>query len=390
MVGWIRGLATRYCAAHDCSAEELASTLSLDLSLDLDTSVDLATFVADVDPGALASRSTGDATMAAIEAAASARPGQSAAAARCRQRAPLGQWKPCATGGECYKNKMECDGGDPDCADGTDESPRVCNTTTTTTTAATATAAAAATTPATPAPDTSSGGTGMTTTIAYAGAALLIVGALVAAWRHNSGKAARENDGEQVQGMSMSFANPGFQAPRPAATEDDGELYEDGAAPADDGELYEDGAAPQQPHYEEAGPGQPGAQPSYSEVGDGKVAAAPRLTAVVNATYAGFVAGGGGVDKVAPGMCDSDFADAAQPPKAGGAPGGEGIYDQDHPDADKYAAPGALNTGANYDLGPGNYDLGPGNYDLGPANTNTDGNALKTRYDYDSMSEEEI
>ena len=120
---------SRYCAAHDCSADKLASTLSLDLSLDRDTSVDLVAFVADVDPGALGGAD--DVTMGAIEAASSARPSAAnaaagAGAAECGGKAVPGVWKQCASGNECYKAEMECDGGDPDCADGTDESPRAC------------------------------------------------------------------------------------------------------------------------------------------------------------------------------------------------------------------------------------------------------------------------
>ena len=82
-----------------------------------------------VSAGTLASGDPGNATRAAINAAASARPGPPAstgAAAACAKRLPLGEWKPCAAGNQCYRGKMECDGGDPDCADGTDESPRVC------------------------------------------------------------------------------------------------------------------------------------------------------------------------------------------------------------------------------------------------------------------------
>ena len=75
-------------------------------------------------------------------------------------------------------------------------------------------------TPATPttpmlARDTSSGGASMTTAIAYACAALLIVGAVVAAWWHSKASTnGGVGDDDEVKGMSMSFANPGFQAPR--------------------------------------------------------------------------------------------------------------------------------------------------------------------------------
>ena len=284
---------------------------------------------------------------------------------------------------------MECDGGDPDCADGTDESPRVCGTTT----AAAATTPVTPGMPATPAPDTSSGGTGMTTTIAYTCAALLIVGALVVAWRHNSGETVRANDGGGGQGVSMNFANPGFQAPRPTATEDDGELYED--------------SAPPQPHYDEAGPGQPGAQPSYSEVGDGTAAAAPRAGSVVNQSYAHLptVSGPAGTSE----MPQSSSTSLQNSGKA--AAGGTGDYDDyvgpgpavkpadmHRLDSLPVAAPSKATAAANghggnaYDLGTDDpastYDLGSGgHYDLGGSGA---GQGVTTYGHDDSMSEEEI
>ena len=330
--------------------------------------------MADVDLGASTFSNAGNATMDAIKAAASARPDQAdaaaaAAATRCRLGAVPGQWKPCATGGECYKATMECDGGEPDCADGTDESPGVCKTTTVP--AVVAAAPAAATHSATPTPTSTAdtpGSAGMSTaTIAFICAALLIVGALVVAWRHGGGgckgasSSNSSSDDEQVQGMSMSFANPGFQAPRPAATEDDGELYED--------------SAPPQPHYDEAGPGQPGAQPSYSEVGDGTAAAAatPRAGSVVNQTYADLPTG------VAPagttGRHSSGF------PASGAVAPADMLYLDTH----LVAAPSMATAPSS------NYDLGSSNYDLGSGENSDSGNALATRYDHDdSMSEEEI
>ena len=63
-------------------------------------------------------------------------------------------------------------------------------------------------------------------------------------------------------------------------------------ATEDDGELYEDSAAPQtQPHYDEVGPPQPGEQPSYSEIEDGQSAVAQRPGSVVNQSYASLSAG---------------------------------------------------------------------------------------------------
>ena len=130
----------RYCAARGCSAGKLASTLSLDgLAPDLDASIDLVTFVAGVDPGAFGS--TDDATMGAIEAAsapwhsgvnATGTAGPAAAAAVGGKWCELagtapGVWKRCASGAGCYKASMECDGGVPDCEDGSDEGALVCD-----------------------------------------------------------------------------------------------------------------------------------------------------------------------------------------------------------------------------------------------------------------------
>ena len=366
----------RYCAAHDCSADTLASTLSLDLALDLDASVDLVTFVADVDPGTFSGAD--GVTMGAIEAASSAQPsganvsGSAAAAAafECGEGEAPGVWKRCTSGAECYKAEAECDGGEPDCADGSDEGAAACGTTPVPTVASPPT-----NTTTTPAASTSPpGGMETTTLIAAAGAALLVAIALgVACWCR------KRKGGGQVQGLPIHFANPGFKAPQPAA-DDDGELYADSAG------LGDGAAAPRA-----------GSIANATYAGFGAAAGAePRAGSIVNATYADFGAAAGKAAAVSNGMHDSEHPGSAQPPKAGAAPGGggahtlatcasiakyaapggEGVCGQDNPGADKHAVPAAHSPGASYDLAA--------------PDTNTGGAVLKTRYDYDSMSEEEV
>ena len=126
---------TGYCTAQAkaCSASEVASALRLQP----DTSapgVSLAVFVAGIDADAVYATDTD--TVAAIVAAAAAADddtklghgdrdsdGEAAATARAMARCMRGgmQWLPCATTNECYQAKARCDGGTPDCSDGSDE-----------------------------------------------------------------------------------------------------------------------------------------------------------------------------------------------------------------------------------------------------------------------------
>ena len=170
-----------------------------------------------------------------------------------------GAWLLCATGGECYKAKMQCDGGKPDCADGSDEDPAVCNTV-----LAPATGAANGTAASRAGEGVASdGGLAAGTLIAIVGIALLVVAGVVTACccrRCREGEGSRaalvrmngEAGGDdQVQGLSMSFGNAAFRAPQPY--NEDGELYETNEAPQASCESTPDKGAVANPSYHAMG-----------------------------------------------------------------------------------------------------------------------------------------
>ena len=82
---------------------------------------------ADIETFAQQLRSMGNGTLSDMVAAAStAKPRQGNV--DCRNAGMGGDlWLACADGSECYKAKMQCDGGEPDCADGSDEAPALCD-----------------------------------------------------------------------------------------------------------------------------------------------------------------------------------------------------------------------------------------------------------------------
>ena len=376
---------TDYCTEQvSCDAAEVAGALRLEAD-ESAPGVDLAGFVDGIDADTVIA--AGQDIMAAIVVAAAAEgegegtgranaKAKAKAMARCVRAGE--QWLPCATTNECYKTKTQCDGGAPDCADGSDEDPALCNTTPAPSSLANKTAASRAGTAAPSGGDGGFLGFGLGTVIAIAGIALLVVAGVVVfcccQCRKGGGGAssivkyepgsknnraaratlARMNgeadDGDQVQGLSMSFANPAFKAPQP---------YND------DGELYETNEVPQ-PSYEsiqDSGKGAAG--PSYADMEYAGAVAGPSYSAVDEAAAGkgkgsgkarAYVNGGAG----APGGDTSYLDIAAQPP--GQAVGGSTAMDVATPSYD--AIDDAKDGDATYDVatnalfagGPGQQD----------------------------------
>ena len=173
-------------------------------------------------------------------------------------------------------------------------------------------------------------GVGTDVMIATACIALLVLTGLIAAccYKCKSGGGGGGGD-DQVLGVSMSFANPGFKAPRLTA-EDDGELYDDGmgaaapragiaanatytgfeagkapattSQPLDSSELYEaNDSAPAQPTYETV-PDSAGSGPTYAGI-DGEQSPPA-----------------GGMAAAVPSYDAIDDAEVSQPCKRGAAP----------------------------------------------------------------------
>ena len=240
-----------YCKAQAevCDAAELASALSLELELDVSVpGVDLATFAAGMAAGTIVA--AGQNAMAAIVVAANAEPtpggegggkvAKAQAMARCMRAGE--QWLPCATTNECYKTKTQCDGGVSDCADGSDEDPAVCNPPTPGAARGGTDDSIAALPEATEdAPSSDEIGMGATVAIVLV-ALLAVAGVVVACWVKNKGggggidgdgdgKRIKDNDDdEQAQGVSISFANPSFKMPERFGN-GDGDLYETNEVP---------------------------------------------------------------------------------------------------------------------------------------------------------------
>ena len=102
--------------------------------------------------------------------------------------------------------------------------------------------------------------------------AVCVVFACIAVFKCKGGGSPKQDDA-QVQGMSMSFANPTFKLQQPAGPD------------ADDGELYVESEGVQ-PNYDEIAQGK-AQQPSYEDVGQGQTGG-QRTSVVENATYQGY------------------------------------------------------------------------------------------------------
>ena len=448
---------TDYCAAQDCRAAELVGALGLEL--DTSTSgVDMAVFVASIDADTIGA--AGRDTMATIVVAAADDGNASQGGGRGRAAATVAeamercmrsgeQWLPCATTNECYKKKNRCDGGAPDCADGSDEAPALCNTTPSPSGAANATAASRGGEDA-----ASDGEFGVGTMIAIIGIALVVAAGVVVVCccqcrkgKSGEGKSsikyepssansqaartvlARMN-GDQVQGLSMSFGNPAFNGKLHTANKVPQASYE--SIQYSDKATGEGGAshlniAATLPGQSAAGSsGMDVAVPSYDAIDDVKSAGADMVISVPN--YAAIDDANGG---------DATYDVATNGLFAGGP--GQQDYDHDFPMQGTYGQmedpprrvynledPTKAGTVRTYDLEDPTkagtvrpYDLedptkaghGAQNYDLG--HTDASGNARvghsshygntvdgyfaavppqHTSYDHDdnSMSEEEI
>ena len=165
----------------------------------------------------------------------------------------------CATGNQCYNTKLKCDGGEPDCADGSDEAAAVCSRL-----QATADAGNNATDGGgTHGEPDSVGGSGSdTVTLGIIGAVVGIGACGILAYLFVNGCFGKGGGGagQAVNGFSLNFANPAYNTDNP-----DGELYGN-AAPSDTSAgAMPDGEGGDQ-SYADMGPTGGG---SYANVVDG-------------------------------------------------------------------------------------------------------------------------
>ena len=114
--------------------------------------------------------------------------------------------EPCFTGRQCFKSKLKCDGGEPDCADGSDESTLVCSSIQTTKDGGKEAAGSGG----------KDGGGGDTDTWVIVGAVLGIVVCGIATHLYINGCTCKACEGagdepdEPVEAFSLSFSNPAY------------------------------------------------------------------------------------------------------------------------------------------------------------------------------------
>ena len=184
-----------------------------------------------------------------------------------RFECPNANEEACATGRQCFRSKLKCDGGQPDCADGSDESTLVCN---------------GLLAQGDEEKDDGSGTAVMWGIIGTLVACGCIGACGILACLHINGGSRKTDDvDEDVKTYSRTFANLAY------------------AKDAADGELY--GIAG--PSSASTGPDNGGGDQSYVEIG---------------------AAGGGAYANVVDGD-DGGYA----PTSATGAPSGTGVYDMD-------------------------------------------------------------
>lgn len=171
----------------------------------------------------------------------------------------------CATGRQCFRSRLKCDGGQPDCRDGSDETALACSKLQTREGEGKQEGKGAGKADTVSGGnDAGSGGGGSDTAIWGIIGAVVGVGACgILAYLYVNGCSRKIGEGkgdDDVKTYSRKFANPGFSSPGGA----DGELY-GSAGPGQATTTYSNAGA----EHSYAEMGAPGVDSSYANIVDG-------------------------------------------------------------------------------------------------------------------------